>query len=53
VLRGEMLRIVDPETGRVCPPDRIGEIWLSGDNVAQGYWEREAATAETCHARCA
>ncbi|MQY17126.1 fatty acyl-AMP ligase [Nocardia macrotermitis] len=51
--RGETLRIVDPETGRVCPPDRVGEIWLSGGHVAQGYWEREAATAKTFHARCA
>ncbi|MBY8857390.1 AMP-binding protein [Nocardia sp. CA2R105] len=50
---GEVLRIVDPDTGQVCPPDRVGEIWVSGDNVAQGYWEREAATAETFRARCA
>ncbi|WP_067677079.1 fatty acyl-AMP ligase [Nocardia miyunensis] len=51
--RGEVLRIVDPETGRICPPDRVGEIWLSGDHVAQGYWEHDLATAETFHARCA
>ena len=50
--RGEVLRLVDPETGRTCPPDRVGEIWLSGDHVAQGYWEREPATAETFRARC-
>lgn len=44
---------MDPETGQVCPPDRIGEIWVSGEHVAQGYWENPEATAETFHARCA
>ncbi|WP_039805207.1 fatty acyl-AMP ligase [Nocardia araoensis] len=53
VLPREELRIVDPGTGRVCPPDRIGEIWVSGDHVAQGYWEKPEATAETFQARCA
>ncbi|MET9026518.1 fatty acyl-AMP ligase [Nocardia sp. NPDC004168] len=53
VLPKEALRIVDPGTGRICPPDRIGEIWVSGDHVAQGYWEKPEATAQTFRARCA
>ncbi|MGQ4615905.1 AMP-binding protein [Nocardia sp. R7R-8] len=53
VLPREELRIVEPGTGRVCPPDRIGEIWVSGDHVAQGYWQKPEATAETFQARCA
>jgi fatty acid CoA ligase FadD21 len=32
------LRIVDSETHRECPPDLIGEIWVHGENVAEGYW---------------
>ncbi|MGS2807678.1 non-ribosomal peptide synthetase [Nocardia gipuzkoensis] len=34
------LLIVDPETGRPSDADFIGEIWLSGDSVAGGYWNR-------------
>ena len=32
--------IVDPETSRLCPPDTVGEIWISGASVARGYWQR-------------
>ena len=34
------LRIVDSETQRECPPDFVGEIWLHGENVAEGYWHK-------------
>ncbi|WP_082965283.1 AMP-binding protein [Mycobacterium sp. ACS1612] len=34
------LRIVDSETRRECPGDRVGEIWVHGDNVAEGYWRK-------------
>lgn len=30
--------IADPEFCTRCPPNRIGEIWISGPNVARGYW---------------
>ncbi|WP_018308015.1 non-ribosomal peptide synthetase [Acetobacter aceti] len=40
------LRIVDPDTLAECKPSRIGEIWYSGENVAQGYWENPEATEE-------
>ncbi|HEY4384993.1 MAG TPA: fatty acyl-AMP ligase [Ktedonobacteraceae bacterium] len=39
--------IVDPETERICQPDQIGEIWVSGPSVAQGYWDREEETRKT------
>lgn len=39
--------ITDPETGLVCPPDRVGEIRVSGPCVASGYWRREAESAVT------
>lgn len=32
------LRIVDGDTRRECPPDAVGEIWVHGENVAEGYW---------------
>ena len=35
------LRIVDSQTCRECPPDAIGEIWVHGDNVADGYWGKQ------------
>ncbi len=34
------LRIVDSETQRECPPDIVGEIWVHGENVAEGYWRK-------------
>ncbi|MFE5098000.1 fatty acyl-AMP ligase [Streptomyces sp. NPDC056638] len=38
------LRIVDPLTRQQLPPDQIGEIWLRGQSVGQGYWRQEEAT---------
>ncbi len=37
------LRIVDGDTGRECPPDQVGEIWVHGENVADGYWRKPPA----------
>lgn len=44
---GQRLLVVDPSTATVCGPDRVGEIWLAGPNVAQGYWERPAESEHT------
>ena len=33
------------------PPDRIGEIWVQGPSVAQGYWRQPEATEATFRAR--
>ena len=49
-IEGVDVEIVDPETRKRCEPDRIGEIWVSGPNVAEGYWEREKETKATFQA---
>jgi fatty acid CoA ligase FadD28 len=45
------VRIVDPESRTEKQAGEVGEIWIHGDNVAQGYWRRPDATAETFAAR--
>ena len=42
--------IVDPETRARCAPDEVGEIWVAGPSVAQGYWNRPEETERTFHA---
>ena len=34
------LRIVDSDTNRECPHGVVGEIWVHGANVADGYWRK-------------
>jgi amino acid adenylation domain-containing protein len=46
----ERLLIVDPERRMVCPAGQIGEIWLAGSHVAQGYWNNQQATRHTFEA---
>lgn len=47
------IAIVDPGTCTECPAGRVGEIWVSGPTVAQGYWNRPRETAETFQASLA
>ncbi|MCL6007722.1 AMP-binding protein, partial [Neisseria meningitidis] len=42
-----IVRIVAPNTNTECPPGTIGEIWVHGDNVAGGYWEKPDETQRT------
>ncbi|MGC4856382.1 fatty acyl-AMP ligase [Micromonospora sp. DT4] len=50
VAPGQDVRIVDPATGSLVPPDRVGEVWVTGPNVAGGYWRRPAETTATFRA---
>jgi 8-amino-7-oxononanoate synthase len=47
----QVVAIVDPDTGRACADAQVGEIWVAGDSVAAGYWNRAEASAATFHAR--
>jgi thioester reductase-like protein len=40
LLSGFEMKLVDPGTSTVTPSDKIGEVWLRGAAVAQGYWRR-------------
>ncbi|MBD1930350.1 MULTISPECIES: fatty acyl-AMP ligase [Cyanophyceae] len=42
--------IADPELLTQCVPDQVGEIWVSGLSVAQGYWNRQEETEKTFNA---
>ncbi|MEI9994247.1 MAG: AMP-binding protein [Rhizomicrobium sp.] len=48
---GTRVEIVDPETGRRCLPDRVGEIWVKSPSIAAGYWQRPKITASAFQAR--
>ncbi len=42
-----LVRIVDHDTGLECPQGTVGEIWVHGENVADGYWNKPEETAAT------
>ena len=46
-----VVRIVDPDTGRAVEDGAVGEIWVSGKSVAQGYWMQEELTERVFRAR--
>lgn len=43
--------IVDPDTGAELPDGHVGEVWLQGNNVGRGYWERPEETKLTFGAK--
>ncbi len=50
---GQEIAIVNPKTATRCAPNQVGEIWVSGPSVAQGYWNKPELTAKTFRARLA
>jgi len=45
--------IVNPETKELCGDEKIGEIWIAGPSVAQGYWRQPTLTADIFKAHLA
>ncbi|MGF1499662.1 MAG: fatty acyl-AMP ligase [Elainellaceae cyanobacterium] len=48
--QGSAIAIVDPHTQRRCPPDQVGEIWVTGPGLGQGYWQQSRETEQTFRA---
>jgi acyl transferase domain-containing protein/acyl-CoA synthetase (AMP-forming)/AMP-acid ligase II len=42
--------VVDPESLTPCPNGQVGEVWVAGPSVAQGYWNRSKQTKEAFQA---
>ncbi|CAM9690750.1 unnamed protein product, partial [Ectocarpus sp. 13 AM-2016] len=49
--QGGVIKIVDPETYREVPVGDTGEMWISSDSVAAGYWGKPELTQGTFRAR--
>jgi len=49
-LLDQKIAIVNPESLTLCPDSVVGEIWVSGPSVAQGYWNRAPETLQAFHA---
>lgn len=50
VLGDQEMVIVDPESFTICESNHVGEIWVSGPSVSQGYWNRDELTEKTFNA---
>ncbi|HEX7312755.1 MAG TPA: fatty acyl-AMP ligase [Pyrinomonadaceae bacterium] len=49
-LLDQRVGIVNTETLEECAPGEVGEVWVSGGSVAQGYWNNPVETARTFQA---
>jgi len=47
---GTKVVIVNPESLTQCQPQEVGEIWVAGETVARGYWNRPEETEKTFQA---
>jgi len=50
-MAGSTAIIVEPDTGRSLSNGEVGEIWLGGPHIAQGYWNHPEKTQEVFGAR--
>ena len=49
-LRDQNIAIANPETLISCKQGEVGEIWVSGSSIAQGYWQQPEITENTFNA---
>jgi acyl-CoA synthetase (AMP-forming)/AMP-acid ligase II len=49
-LSNATVAIVNPATARQRGESEVGEIWVRGPTMAQGYWNRSDDTTQTFHA---
>ncbi|PVZ16363.1 MULTISPECIES: fatty acyl-AMP ligase [unclassified Pseudomonas] len=47
---GARVLIVDPQRLDALPAGQVGEVWVAGPMVADGYWNNTQATQTTFHA---
>lgn len=47
ILNGLKAVIVDPDTGKLRGEKEIGEIWVQGPTIADGYWKHGEETDKT------
>ncbi len=47
---GQTVKIVNPHTLTECDNNQVGEIWVSGESVAKGYWRQPEKTQEVFEA---
>lgn len=50
---GQKVLVVDAASKLECNPGQVGEIWVAGRSVGQGYWDLPQQTDETFGARLA
>jgi acyl-CoA synthetase (AMP-forming)/AMP-acid ligase II len=50
-LLGVQAAIVNPNSLERCAPDQVGEIWVAGGNIGEGYWNNPAETEVNFRAR--
>ncbi|QSX77635.1 fatty acyl-AMP ligase [Agrilutibacter solisilvae] len=50
---GQDVRIVDEVSHRTCEAGTVGEVWVKGPSVAQGYWGRVEQSLEVFDAHVA
>ncbi|UOZ04088.1 fatty acyl-AMP ligase [Amycolatopsis sp. WQ 127309] len=48
---GQHVALVDPDTAVALPDGAVGEIWVHGPNVGDGYWQQPIDSTETFGAR--
>ena len=46
----QTITIANPETLTVCLPGEVGEIWVKGESISSGYWNRPQLSQETFQA---